>query len=339
MQPKISNKSKFVLIIAAILLSVSIIVPIWRIELDAPQYPEGLLLQIYSNKIGGQVEIINGLNHYIGMKTLHEEEFVEFKVLPYIIGGFALLSLLGAILGYRKLVLVTFISFVLFGIAAMVDFWWWEYDYGHNLNPHAAIVVPGMAYQPPLIGFKQLLNFGAYSVPDLGGWALVASGIMMLIVVFFEYRMVNFLKKKQPLKSGIAIVIAMSALLSCSAQYPESIKLNKDDCDYCKMTIADGKFGAELITEKGRVMKFDDLHCMLGFEKEHAEVKIKLYYVHDYSSNNVLIDATKAIYVRHEELGSPMGGNVAAFKELAKAQKLSQTWNIPTETWEAIRRH
>ena len=86
---RLGTLSKVLLIISAALLIISIFYPIWRIELDAPQYPEGLALLIYSNKLGGDVEIINGLNHYIGMKTLHAEEFIEFTVLPYIIGFYA----------------------------------------------------------------------------------------------------------------------------------------------------------------------------------------------------------------------------------------------------------
>ena len=69
----------------------SLFVPMWRIELEAPQYPEGLVLQLHANKIGGDVDIINGLNHYIGMKTLHTEDFIEFTILPYIIGFFAII--------------------------------------------------------------------------------------------------------------------------------------------------------------------------------------------------------------------------------------------------------
>ena len=80
-----------------------------------------------------------------------------------------------------------------FGIFAMYDFWRWEYDYGHNLDPNAAIIVPGMAYQPPLIGFKQLLNFGAYSFPDIGGWLFIGAGMAMLIAVVYEFK---FAKKK-----------------------------------------------------------------------------------------------------------------------------------------------
>ena len=70
----------------------------------------------------------------------------------------------------------------------MADFWRWEYNYGHELNPDAAIKVPGMSYQPPLIGYKQLLNFGAYSVPDIGGWIFIVVGITLLTLSILAYR-------------------------------------------------------------------------------------------------------------------------------------------------------
>lgn len=184
--------SRAFIFIAGILLIASIFVPIWYIDLDAPQYPEGLRLLIKANGLGGNVEIINGLNHYIGMATLHNKDFIEFTILPYIIGFFAVISILVAVIGKRKLLNILFVAFLLFGIIAMIDFWRWEYNYGHNLNPNAAIIVPGMAYQPPLIGFKQLLNFGAYSFPDIGGWFFIGSGVLMLVAVIYEWK----LKKK-----------------------------------------------------------------------------------------------------------------------------------------------
>ncbi len=191
---KISKLSKILLLIAAAALIISLFVPIWSIYLQAPQYPEGLSLQIWANAIAGDVDIINGLNHYIGMKTLHTDDFIEFKILPYLIGGFALLFVIAAVIGNKKLLYFSFWAFVLFGVVAMVDFWKWEYDYGHNLDPNAAIKVPGMAYQPPLIGFKQLLNFGAYSVPDIGGWLFVTAGILVLVAVLKEGKI---LKKRK----------------------------------------------------------------------------------------------------------------------------------------------
>lgn len=180
--------SKGLLVLAGLLFIGSLFVPMWRIELNAPQYPEGLMLQLHANKIGGDVDIINGLNHYIGMATLHTENFFEFKILPYIFGAFALISLILVFINNRKTVFAFLITFVLFVILAGIDFYRWNYEYGHNLDPNAAIKVPGMAYQPPLIGYKQLLNFGAYSIPDIGGWMLAGAGVLLFVVVLKEFK-------------------------------------------------------------------------------------------------------------------------------------------------------
>ena len=184
----LSKLSIILLSISGIGLVISIFVPIWAIYLEAPQYPEGLGMFLHANKITGDYEIINGLNHYIGMKTIHQEDFWEFKVLPYALGFFAVLAFLFAFLK-KKWGLYFFTAlFLLFGIAFMVDFWLWEYDYGHNLNPNAPIIVPGMSYQPPLLGFKQLLNFGAYSYPDVGGWIMFGVGIISLVLSVLEFK-------------------------------------------------------------------------------------------------------------------------------------------------------
>src|SRR5438874_1759936 len=166
---KLKGWIRLIIILSALILIGILYLSIWRIELSAPQYPEGLALQIFAGKLGGDVDIVNGLNHYIGMKTLHQNDFIEFTILPYCILFFAALLLITAFVNSRKLLYLTAGLFIAFSILAMVDFWKWEYNYGHNLNPDAAIRVPGMSYQPPLIGYKQLLNFGAYSIPDNGG--------------------------------------------------------------------------------------------------------------------------------------------------------------------------
>src|SRR6187551_1821693 len=119
----------FVLISGLLLVPV-LFLPMWRIELAAPQYPEGLMLKIFPNKLGGDVDIVNGLNHYIGMKTLHANDFIEFTVLPYIIGFFVAFCFLVALVNKRKWLSALLISFVLFGIIAMADFYRWNYNYG-----------------------------------------------------------------------------------------------------------------------------------------------------------------------------------------------------------------
>jgi copper chaperone NosL len=189
---KMSGKARAITVLCGLALIVVLFVPLWQIELAAPQYPEGLVLKMYPNKLGGNVEVINGLNHYIGMKTLHANNFIEFTILPYIIGCFALFCFLVTIINRRKWLNILFISFVAFGIIAMMDFYRWNYNYGHDLDPNAPIQVPGMSYQPPIIGYKQLLNFGAYSIPDTGGWIFIAVGLLLLTAVTIQ-----FLKNKK----------------------------------------------------------------------------------------------------------------------------------------------
>jgi copper chaperone NosL len=185
---KLILSARIITFICGLALIVVLFVPLWQIELAAPQYPEGLVLKMYPNKLGGNVDIINGLNHYIGMKTLHANNFIEFTVLPYIIGFFAVLCFLVAIINKRKWLYGLLISFFLFGVISMIDFYRWDYNYGHDLDPNAAIQVPGMTYQPPLIGYKQLLNFGAYSIPDIGGWIFIGVGLLLLTAVILQFR-------------------------------------------------------------------------------------------------------------------------------------------------------
>jgi len=189
---KLSSLHKIVTIAALVAMVFVLFLPMWKIELSAPQYPEGLVLKIWPNKIGGDVEIINGLNHYIGMRHIHTEDFIEFTILPYLIEGFILLGVIVIIVNRKKYFNYWFYIFLLISVISMVDFYRWEYNYGHELNPDAPIKVPGMAYQPPLIGYKKLLNFGAYSIPDIGGWLFVSAGVMLA----FAWAYNKFIQKK-----------------------------------------------------------------------------------------------------------------------------------------------
>lgn len=338
---KISTLSKIFLIIAAILLIGSLFVPLWRIDLEAPQYPEGLNLLIYANKIAGNVDIINGLNHYIGMQTLHAENFIEFTVLQYIIGAFALLFIITAIIGKRKLLYATFIAFAAFGVIAIADFWRWEYNYGHHLDPNAPIIVPGMAYQPPLIGFKQLLNFGAYSMPDIGGYFFIICGIILLALVGKESGFFNrFSSKKSAYVKMMYWSLGWSVLMAsaaCSGEdTPTNIAFNRDMCDYCKMKISDQQFAAQLKTEKGRYYKFDDIFCLQSYRKEHDDVNYKALWISDYAQAPHFVAIEQAHFVRSPDLKTPMGGGIAAFADKADAEKLAQQHHTQVLNWKSL---
>ncbi|HEX8038867.1 MAG TPA: hypothetical protein VF490_06935 [Chryseosolibacter sp.] len=184
---KLTPLSRIIILVSALLMVTGYFVPLWRILMWAPQYPEGLAMKIWINNITGDVRIISALNHYIGMRHIEVSMFPEFDYLVYILAFLIGIGLLTALVN-RRYLLVLFISLVVAsGIAALIDFYLWGYDYGHNLDPHAAIVVPGMVYQPPLIGTKQLLNFTAFSGPDVGGWIFMAAGALAVLALVYEF--------------------------------------------------------------------------------------------------------------------------------------------------------
>ncbi|RPI17118.1 MAG: hypothetical protein EHM58_10410 [Ignavibacteriae bacterium] len=178
--------TKIIIISISVLMIAAFFLPTWDISLEAPQYPEGLGMQIWLNKITGDLGTINGLNHYIGMKKIEPDSIKELTIMPFILGFLILAGIIVGALGKKKLLTLWVILFVLLGIAGGVDFYMWEYDYGHDLDPTAAIIIPGMSYQPPLIGSEQLLNFVAHSYPAEGGIILIAAGIISLLALGYE---------------------------------------------------------------------------------------------------------------------------------------------------------
>lgn len=172
-----------------ILIIPSFFVPIWEIAMWAPQYPEGLSMYLWIDNITGDIDIINGLNHYIGMKHIKVEMFPEFSYMKYIVMGMIGFGVI-TFISNKKIFMWSFLAIlVLAGIAGMYDFYVWGLDYGSNLDPTAAIKVPGMVYQPPILGTKVLLNFTAFSGPAMGGWFLASSGITLIIAIILDWKL------------------------------------------------------------------------------------------------------------------------------------------------------
>lgn len=114
----------------------------------------------------------------------------------------------------------------------------------------------------------------------------------------------------------MAYVILITILfLSCSNE-PEPLRYGKDACYVCKMTLIDKKFGAEVVTEKGKVYKFDDANCLVSFINSDylADETIEHKLIIDYSQPEKLISAETAFYLKSEEIRSPMASQVAAFQ-------------------------
>jgi copper chaperone NosL len=345
MKQKLSVASRILVAFASGALIAVFFLPAWRIDLFAPQYPEGLTMNIWINGLSGDVDIVNGLNHYIGMKHITVDMFPEFKFLPYVVGFYMLLGLIVAVTGRRKFLLVYIILTAVGGILAMLDFYKWGYNYGHNLDPTAPIQVPGLSYQPPLIGHKRILNFDSYSFPDVGGWIVIGAGMLAFGVWFAEWYHQRKLAKKA--KSGNTAIktpaltipaIAFSLLMiSCSAK-TEPFNYGQDNCYFCKMGIIDPKYGGEVVTKKSKVYKFDDLVCMVRFLQSGTltEKEIAKKVIINFEKGNDFLDVSKAVFWASPELKSPMGSNTAAFASKQAAEKASAGKEGSILSWDEL---
>jgi len=167
------------------------LLPLWNLTMFAPQYPQGLQLDIFNHGFvggnGGQdVREINLLNHYIGMHPLETSSFAEFAWLPFALGGVGLLFLRAAALGTLKEVVDAFAVFVYVGAFSLWSFAGRLYSYGHELAPEAPVKVP--PFMPPLFGHQKIANFDVYSYPRPGTYVMAAVALGLLLIIINAWR-------------------------------------------------------------------------------------------------------------------------------------------------------
>jgi hypothetical protein len=187
------------MIIGSALLFGLFFFPLWSISLEAPQYPAGIGMYIHLDGLEGHekhdIQNIDGLNHYIGMRKLpKKDEMWEFSVFPKVIGGMAILGIIIGLLGFfKKVSYKWFLSWLglmlVLGILGMIDFNAWMTDYGTNLDPKAIMKMTDedgnpLSYKPPLFGTKDILNFTAHSYPALGA-ILMGIGLSLTFLAYF----------------------------------------------------------------------------------------------------------------------------------------------------------
>jgi copper chaperone NosL len=337
--------SRLLLVVAALLLSLTYYFPLWEISLDAPQYPEGLGLEIWINQMQGQhpgdLNKINNLNHYIGMKQIKPEAIPELGIMPWIMRGVMVAGLIAALIGRRSLLLIWLLLFLAVAAAGLVDFYLWGYDYGHNLDTQRAIIkVPGMSYQPPLIGSKKLLNFKAISLPGIGGWFAIGAFALGAIIWLFEWRRSRQSVSAKLTTSVVSIAVLFSVFgAACSSYGPSPIQYGVDQCDYCKMTIADQKFGSELVTTKGKIFKFDSIECLAAddIEMERATEQVHSRWVTNFAHPGTFLDVSKATIVATERQRSPMGVGLVAVGSRSDADALIQSVGGAVVDWSEVK--
>jgi hypothetical protein len=177
---------------AAVLLAASFLFPLWQMRMVAPQYPDGLVLQVYATKlVGGASDYvddlaeINTLNHYIGMAELYGENFPELKVLPLGIGLAALLALLGAT-GRRGFIWAGLGVLGVVGTGGFASAFYRLYQYGHNLDPSAPVKVA--PFTPVFLGTNQLANFTTTGSLGVGSYLLLAGALIGAVALLVRSR-------------------------------------------------------------------------------------------------------------------------------------------------------
>lgn len=188
---RVGGAPRLLLLAAAVCLLGAYVFPLWNMTMFAPQYPDGLRLDIWSYRLvggnGGQdVKEINVLNHYIGMRDLEPEDFNEFKWIPFVVGILGLLFLRAAVFGHLAHVLDVLVLYVYFGLFSLWSFGYKMYQYGHNLAPTAAVKVA--PFMPPLFGGKQLANFEVWSFPRAGSYALGLAAVLLVAAFALGWR-------------------------------------------------------------------------------------------------------------------------------------------------------
>jgi hypothetical protein len=180
----VSLAGRGLLLLGILLLVLGATLPLWRISLVAPQYAEGLTLDMYAYQIvagnGGQdLAEINTLNHYIGMKPIAQADFLEMKVIPFAIGVFALLGLRAVMVGRIMNLVDLGVLFLYFGTFSLGSFAWRLYSYGHHLDPRAPMTIE--PFMPVVIGSQQIANFVQSSLPLAGTFCMGAFLLCVLL--------------------------------------------------------------------------------------------------------------------------------------------------------------
>jgi hypothetical protein len=181
---------RLLLVVAAGLLAATLTQPLWNMTMFAPQYGDGLRLDITTHGLmggnkGQDLKEINLLNHYIGMRDLSNEDFTEFKWMPFAIGGLALLVLRAAVFGRMVALVDALVLFCYFGGFSLWSFGYKLYVYGHNLAPTAPVKVP--PFTPPMFGYQKLANFEVYSYPAAGTYLMAGAAVLLFAAVIVAW--------------------------------------------------------------------------------------------------------------------------------------------------------
>ena len=181
-EPEMPDKSiyqrpKALFTAAAMVLAVSILFPYWRLRLVAPQFPKGLEIRAYVNRLEGDVQELEGLNHYVGLPSFEDGAVLERSV--SIAGILVLAGLLvaGLMIHSQKVLFMVFPALI-FPLFFLADLQYWLWNYGHSLDPRAPLADAVGEFTPPIFGPGEIAQFETTAWPGIGFiMAVIASGL------------------------------------------------------------------------------------------------------------------------------------------------------------------
>lgn len=191
----------FLLLIARILLLVSLFLPYWQMDLIAPQYPNNLHLTAYVNQLTGDVEEIDGLNHYIGMRPLGDAAKIERQIGVYVMIFFVVMLELASYIRSRWAVLLV-LPVILFPGVFLLDLFLWMSHFGQNLDPSAPLSNAVEPFVPPVLGTGNVGQFQTVAWAGIGLWLSAFASVMMIVALYFHRR--AYLPLHKALKSAKA---------------------------------------------------------------------------------------------------------------------------------------
>lgn len=370
------TKSRLLMAVAALVMIPAFVLPLWSIGLVAPQYRDGLGMNIYINDIRGHdthdIQNINILNHYIGMQEIHPEQVNTLEIMPVVLGALIVTGLVVAVAGNPWLMTGWLAAFMVAGIAGLVDFYMWNIDYGHNLSPDAPIRIPDMTYSPPLVGTKQLLNITASSYPHVGSFVLGLAALLAGFATWLGFRErreeVSGLEAddsgsrggKRPVRWPVSLLITgsvgFSVLLGLGgcqeAEAPgdgprpditpaateDRMVYGQDQDPFCRGPVERVRYGGEVRTADGEVLRFRSVECMAAHLNQTSARAHDPAQVRvvDFPHGWRLIDVREATFLHTPNQPGPDALNLMAIGSERMVQNLHDAYTGSLLTWDEV---
>lgn len=173
------------LMLAATLLMLSIFLPYWRMTMHAPQYPKGLTVDVYVNRLDGDVSEIDELNHYLGMPLLDEGGRLERSISIFAVVAFGFL-LMASVFIHNQWAGVLALPVIGYPLVFIADLWWILYQYGHSIDPESALGGAIDPFTPPILGDGKVGQFGTVASFEIGFYLAIAAVVVVLIGLWFH---------------------------------------------------------------------------------------------------------------------------------------------------------